>query len=56
MGYAIGALTTGIIADFFSIGAAIGFIGLLTLVSAMIIGVRMSCRSFTPPQAGVSLC
>ncbi|MDP1795788.1 MAG: MFS transporter [Daejeonella sp.] len=45
LGYAIGAILTGIIADFFSINAAILFIGFLTLVSALIIHFRMKCRT-----------
>ena len=44
LGYAIGAILTGIIADLFSINAAILFIGLLTLVSAIIIQYRMKCK------------
>jgi MFS family permease len=44
-GYAIGALLTGIIADLFSMKAAIGFIGLLTLLSALVIAYRMRCSS-----------
>ena len=44
LGYAIGAVLTGVIADLFSINAAILFIGLLTLVSAFIIQYRMKCR------------
>lgn len=43
MGYAIGAILTGIIADVFSINAAIVFIGLLTFMSAIIIQRRMHC-------------
>lgn len=45
LGYAIGAILTGIIADFFSINAAILFIGFLTLASAFIIYFRMKCMS-----------
>lgn len=45
LGYAIGAILTGIIADFYSINAAILFIGFLTLVSALIIHFRMKCRT-----------
>lgn len=41
MGYAIGAILTGIIADAFSINAAIVFIGTVTFISAVIIYVRM---------------
>jgi len=44
LGYAIGAILTGIIADLFSVNAAILFIGLLTLVSAIIIQYRMKCK------------
>ena len=43
LGYAIGAILTGIIADLISINAAILFIGLLTLASALIIHFRMKC-------------
>ncbi len=42
LGYAIGAITTGIIADLYSINSAIIFIGSLTLISAFIVKVRMS--------------
>ena len=45
LGYAIGAILTGIVADLISINAAIIFIGLLTFASAMIIRYRMKCRS-----------
>lgn len=44
LGYAIGAILTGIIADLISINAAILFIGLLTLASALIIEYRMKCK------------
>jgi MFS family permease len=44
LGYAIGAILTGIIADLVSINAAILFIGLLTLTSALIIRYRMKCK------------
>ncbi len=43
MGYAIGAILTGILADMFNIPVAIAFIGLLTFVSAVIIRYRMRC-------------
>jgi MFS family permease len=42
LGYAIGAILTGIIADFLSLNAAIFFIAFLTLISAVIIQIRMS--------------
>lgn len=43
LGYAIGALMTGILADYFGILIAIIFIGLLTCLSAIIIKIRMRC-------------
>lgn len=43
MGYAIGALLTGIIADFFGMNASIIFIAALTFASAVIIYYRMKC-------------
>ena len=45
LGYAIGAILTGIIADLFSINIAILFIALLTFMSAIIITVRMRCSA-----------
>lgn len=44
LGYAIGAILTGIIADLYGINSAILFIGVLTLISAGIILVRMNCN------------
>ena len=41
MGYAIGAILTGLIADYYNINIAILFIGILTLISSVIIKVRM---------------
>jgi MFS family permease len=41
LGYAIGAILTGLIADLFSIEYAILFIGMLTFISALIIYIRM---------------
>lgn len=43
LGYAIGAVLTGIIADTFGINASVLVIGLLTLFSAIIIFNRMKC-------------
>ncbi|WP_299700097.1 MFS transporter [uncultured Pontibacter sp.] len=43
LGYAIGAILTGIIADLISINASILFIGILTFLSAGIIFYRMHC-------------
>jgi MFS family permease len=42
LGYAIGAILTGIIADFLGLNAAIFFIAFLTLISAVIIKLRMT--------------
>lgn len=44
LGYAIGAILTGLIADALSLNAAISFIAVLTLISALIILVRMKSR------------
>ncbi len=41
LGYAVGALLTGILADYLGISWAVGAIGFLTLLSAIIIFVRM---------------
>ncbi|MFN5416687.1 MAG: MFS transporter [Flavobacteriia bacterium] len=41
LGYAIGAILTGIIADLFNLNAAILFIAVLTLISAFIILIRI---------------
>ena len=43
LGYAVGAILTGIIADLFSINIAIVFVAFLTFISAVIIIIRMSC-------------
>ncbi len=43
LGYAIGAILTGVIADLFSMNAAIIFIGFLTFLSSIIIFYRMKC-------------
>ncbi len=44
LGYAIGALLTGILADTLGINWAVGAIGFLTVLSAVIIGLRMNSR------------
>lgn len=44
LGYAIGAIITGIIADAMGMNASIVFIGGLTFVSALIIYYRMKCN------------
>ncbi len=41
LGYAIGAILTGIIADIFNENISILLIGVLTFISAMIIKIRM---------------
>ena len=43
LGYAIGAILTGIIADTLGINASVLFIGLLTIFSAAVIFYRMKC-------------
>lgn len=48
LGYAFGAILTGMIADLISINAAILFIGFLTLISAFIIRYRMRCKTDGP--------
>lgn len=44
LGYAIGAILTGIIADLFNLNMAILFIAILTFISALIILVRMKSK------------
>jgi len=41
MGYAIGAVIAGIVADVFGISSAIGLVGALTLMSGIVIAARM---------------
>jgi predicted MFS family arabinose efflux permease len=41
LGYAFGAILSGVIADIFGINYAILTIGLLTVVSAIILQIRM---------------
>jgi MFS family permease len=45
LGYAIGAILTGIIADTLGINASILIIGLLTILSAIVIFYRMKCNN-----------
>ncbi|KUO65323.1 MAG: MFS transporter [Lutibacter sp. BRH_c52] len=47
LGYAIGAILTGIIADLISINASVLFIGFLTFLSSIIIYFRMRCGEGT---------
>lgn len=44
LGYAIGAVITGLIAEWFSISTAITVVAILTLISSLIIYVRMKCK------------
>ena len=44
LGYVIGALLTGVFTDFFSIAFSIAFIGILTILSALVIIYRMHCK------------
>jgi MFS family permease len=57
LGYAIGAILTGLIADRFGLLAPILAIGLLTLVSSFIIKFRMSCanKEIVPTKLKVQL-
>ena len=52
MGYAIGAILTGIIADSFGINASVIVIGILTVASALIIEKRMKCKTTAPKLFG----
>lgn len=45
LGYAIGAILTGVISDLININASIIFISFLTLISGVIIYYRMMCRT-----------
>jgi MFS family permease len=45
LGYAVGAILTGLIADSFGLVAPILAIGLLTILSSLIVKFRMSCES-----------
>jgi MFS family permease len=48
MGYAIGALLTGVIADAFGIPVSIVAVGVLTVVTGVFVDYRMRCRSENP--------
>jgi MFS family permease len=50
LGYAIGAMITGIIADAIGINASIIFIGVLTAVSGLVVNYRMSCDGGSIPK------
>lgn len=44
-GYAFGAILSGVLADYFGIKAAIISVGILTILSALVIQVRMRCAT-----------
>lgn len=48
LGYAIGAILTGIVADAFNIATSILVISLVTIASAFIVEVRMRCKTSSP--------
>ncbi|MDH5382441.1 MAG: MFS transporter, partial [Cyclobacteriaceae bacterium] len=48
LGYAVGAILTGVIADIWGILPSIGTIGALTLVSSIIILIRMTSKNEKP--------
>ncbi len=48
LGYAIGAILTGIIADAFGINASVIVIGVLTVASSLVIENRMRCKTSSP--------
>lgn len=41
-GYAIGAIISGLVADFFGISAAIGLVALITFLSGVVVKIRMT--------------
>ncbi len=51
LGYAIGAILTGILADLFGLTTPVLFIGLITIVSSLIIRYRMSCKQKEAPTS-----
>ena len=51
LGYAFGAVLTGLIADQFGLTAPVLSIGLLTVLSAIVVRYRMSCK---PKKATVT--
>jgi len=55
LGYAIGALLTGIIADLFSLNGAIWTIAFLTFFSALIVQIRMHCLPLVSKEAELSV-
>jgi MFS family permease len=51
LGYAIGAILTGLIADKFGMVAPVFAIGLITIASALIVQIRMNCSEKKAKQA-----
>jgi predicted MFS family arabinose efflux permease len=47
LGYAVGAILTGVISDLISIEVAVLLVGVLTLLSSAVIYVRMKCGEGT---------
>lgn len=56
LGYAAGALLTSVIADWLGILWSVGFIGVLTILSAAVIEKRMRCREGRAVKHQPSLC
>lgn len=48
LGYAVGAIMTGLIADAFGLNSSIFIVGVLTVLSAVIIQKRMKCKTTHP--------
>lgn len=48
LGYAVGAIMTGLIADAFGINSSIFIVGVLTVLSSVIIQKRMRCKTIHP--------
>ncbi|MFZ6010364.1 MAG: MFS transporter [Bacteroidota bacterium] len=55
LGYAFGAILTGLIADRFGLVAPILAIGLLTVISSLIVKFRMSCATENSSTTGIVL-
>jgi MFS family permease len=55
LGYAIGALSAGIVADVFGISWAIGAVGVLTFLSGVVVAVSMQERRGAENRAGEKL-
>jgi MFS family permease len=55
LGYAIGAILTGLIADRFGLVAPILTIGIITIVSSLVVKFRMTCAPKLPERINSSL-